>query len=66
VETSTNGSSWKTVAEGQGTPGATTIAFAPIEAKYVRITQTSTAEDGVVWSMQRLRLYRPGTGGATR
>jgi mono/diheme cytochrome c family protein len=66
VETSINGSSWKTVAQGQGTPGATTIVFAPIEAKYVRITQTATAEDGAVWSMQRLRIYRPGTGGATR
>ena len=66
VEMSTNGSSWKTVAEGQGTPGATTIAFAPIEAKFIRISQTATAEDGAVWSMQRFRLYRPGQGGGAR
>ena len=66
VEISTNGSSWKTVAEGQGTPGATTIAFAPMEAKFIRITQTGTAEDGAAWSMQRLRFYRPGQGGGAR
>ena len=63
---STNGSSWKPLPRAQGTPGATTIAFAPIEAKFIRITQTATAEDGAVWSMQRLRLYRPGTGGGSR
>ena len=62
VEVSTNGTAWTPVAEGQGTPGSTTISFAPIRAKYVRITQTATAENASVWSMQRLRLYRPGTG----
>ncbi len=46
-----------------GTPGSTTITFAPVTAKYVRITQTATVEDAPVWSMQRLRLYRPGVGG---
>ena len=45
VEVSTNGTTWTAAAEGQGTPGSTTIAFAPIRAKYVRITLTATAED---------------------
>ena len=66
VEVSTNGTSWTGVAEGDGTPGSTTITFAPTAAKYVRITQTGTVEDATVWSMQRLRLYRPGVGGGTR
>ena len=63
VEVSTNGTAWTQVAEGQGTPGSTNIAFAPTQAKYIRITQTATAEDASAWSMQRLRLYRAGTGG---
>ncbi len=66
VEVSTNGTSWTGVAEGDGTPGSTTITFAPTAAKYVRITQTGAVEDASVWSMQRLRLYRPGVGGGTR
>ena len=47
VEVSTNGTAWTQVAEGQGTPGSTTITFAPAQAKYIRITQTATAEDGL-------------------
>jgi mono/diheme cytochrome c family protein len=60
LDVSVDGAAWTTVAEGTGTPGTTTIAFAPTMAKYIRITQTATAEDAAVWSMQRLRLYRPG------
>ncbi len=60
VEVSTNGSTWTAVAEGQGTPGSTTITFTPIQAKFVRITQTATAENASPWSMQRLRIYQPG------
>lgn len=66
VEVSTNGTTWTAVAEGEGTPGSTTAAFTPTLAKYVRITQTATTENTSVWSMQRLRLYRPGGGGGTR
>jgi hypothetical protein len=43
------------VAEGQGTAGTTTITFAPVEAKFVRIT--TTAADPAPWSMRLLRLY---------
>jgi mono/diheme cytochrome c family protein/glucose/arabinose dehydrogenase len=60
LDVSLNGTAWTTVAEGTGTPGTTTIAFAPTMAKYIRITQTATAEDAAMWSMQRLRVYRPG------
>jgi mono/diheme cytochrome c family protein/glucose/arabinose dehydrogenase len=63
VEVSTDGTAWTQVAEGQGTPGSSTIAFTPTQAKYIRITQTATAETAPAWSMQRLRVYRPGTGG---
>ena len=60
VEVSTNGTTWTTVAEGQGTTGSTTITFTPTAAKYIRITQTDAAENAAPWAMQRLRLYRPG------
>ena len=63
VEVSTNGTAWTEVAAGQGTPGSTTITFTPTQAKYIRITQTATAEAAPAWAMQRLRVYRPGTGG---
>ena len=33
------------------------ITFAPVQAKFVRITQTGTAEPPVNWSIQRLRLF---------
>ena len=45
------------VAEGQGSPGTTTITFAPVSARFVRITQTANATDAPPWSMRLLRLY---------
>jgi len=60
VEVSMDGTSWGTapVATGAGTGAATTIAFAPVRAKFVRITQTATAPaDAPPFTMQRLRLY---------
>jgi mono/diheme cytochrome c family protein/glucose/arabinose dehydrogenase len=66
IDVSLDGSSWSTVAEGSGTPGGTTIAFAPVEARFVRITQTSAIESAPAWSMQRLRLFKPGVTGGTR
>jgi mono/diheme cytochrome c family protein len=35
----------------------TTISFQPAQAKFVRITQTASVENGPVWSIQSLRLY---------
>jgi hypothetical protein len=33
-------------------------SFAPVRAKFVRITQTATpASDAPVWSIQNLRIY---------
>jgi mono/diheme cytochrome c family protein len=66
LEVSTDGSSWKEVAAGAGTAGSTAIAFAPVQARFLRLTQTGSAENAGPWSMQRLRLYRPGTGGGAR
>ena len=59
VEVSTDGTTWNTVAEGQGGGRMTTIAFAPVTARVVRITQTAEVKEAPPWSMERLRLYQP-------
>jgi mono/diheme cytochrome c family protein/glucose/arabinose dehydrogenase len=60
VEISRDGQTWTQVAEGRGGSRTTAISFAPVTARFVRITQTDEARDAPVWSMQRLRLYEPG------
>ena len=56
VQVSMDGTTWgNPVAQGAGTGAATTITFAPVRAKFVRITQTQTAETPV--AIQRLRLF---------
>jgi hypothetical protein len=58
VQVSTDGSTWSApVAHGEGTGADTVVAFAPVNAKFVRITQTGTAADAPPWNVQRLRLY---------
>jgi hypothetical protein len=58
VETSTNGTTWISGAEGTGIGPTTVIAFRPVPARFVRITQTARPADGTpTWSIQQLRLY---------
>jgi mono/diheme cytochrome c family protein len=64
VEVSTDGNSWTEVAQGEGGARTTTIVFAPVTARLVRITQTAGAKDAPPWSMERLRLFQAaGEGG---
>jgi len=67
VETSMDGVSWGTpAATGEGGGVMTAIAFRPVRAKFVRLTQTATANDGASWTVQRLRLYQaPGRPAAS-
>jgi mono/diheme cytochrome c family protein len=58
VETSTNGTAWTMVAEGQGTGSPTIITFKPVQAKFVRLTETASAENAPPLSIQQLRFYR--------
>jgi mono/diheme cytochrome c family protein len=59
VQVSADGKTWSApIAEGQGVPGTTVITFAPVSAKFVRITQTATVSDAPAWSMRLLRLYQ--------
>jgi mono/diheme cytochrome c family protein/glucose/arabinose dehydrogenase len=61
VQVSLDGTTWSApVADGRGTSTSTVIAFAPVNAKFVRITQTAAAEGAPPWSIQRLRLYQAG------
>ncbi|MGC5170665.1 discoidin domain-containing protein [Microbacterium sp. DT81.1] len=52
LELSRNGSTWKTVATGIGTPKATNISFGAQAARYFRLTQTGTAPQW--WSIGEL------------
>jgi hypothetical protein len=58
VAISSDGNSWQQVAEGTGSGPATTVTFNPASAKFVRITLTTSAENGPPWSIQSLKLYR--------
>jgi mono/diheme cytochrome c family protein/glucose/arabinose dehydrogenase len=58
VQVSFDGSSWGSpVAEGEGQTPTTIIRLEPVRAKFIRITQTGTAQDGNAWGIQQIRIY---------
>ena len=58
VQVSSDGSSWgPPVAQGDGQTPTTTISFEPVRAKFIRVTQTGTAENGEAWGIQQVRIY---------
>ena len=62
VQVSMDGTTWGApVAEGKGTGQSSDIAFAPVRAKFIRITQTGSTEGAPPWSIRRLRLFEPGS-----
>ncbi len=59
VQVSTDGAMWSTpVALGAGTVPTTVIPLKPIQAKFIRVTQTGKAADGEFWAIQQVRLYQ--------
>ena len=59
VEVSLDGTAWgKPVAEGRGRDALTYIPFPPTQARFVRITQTGTA-NGLFWSIDELNILQP-------
>jgi mono/diheme cytochrome c family protein/glucose/arabinose dehydrogenase len=63
VEVSMNGTAWGApVAEGTGAPGRTFVSFAPVQARFVRITQTDPAPNAPAWTLANVRLYAAGAG----
>jgi hypothetical protein len=61
VHVSMDGRSWGTpIAKGKGTGTPTIITFRPVQAKYVRITQTEQAPNALPWSVLAFRVYAAG------
>ena len=60
VELSSDGAKWsKPVAEGKGGGPITDIPFAPVKAKFIRITQTGAVQ-GKFWSIAELAVLKSG------
>ena len=59
VQVSMDGTAWsEPVAEGQGQNPTTTIAVKPVQARFVRITQTGTPPTAAAgWAIQRVRIF---------
>jgi mono/diheme cytochrome c family protein/glucose/arabinose dehydrogenase len=60
LQVSMDGTTWSDpLAEGQGQPTTptTVMSFAPVQAKFVRITQTAAVQFNVAWAIQRVRIF---------
>jgi len=58
VQVSLDGATWSApVAQGTGAAGQSVVSFKPVQAKFVRITQTVSDPGTVAWTMLNLRLY---------
>jgi hypothetical protein len=58
VQLSMDGTTWSApVAQGEGNGNNTLISFSPVQARFVRITQTASPENAPAWTIQNLRLY---------
>jgi hypothetical protein len=65
VEVSGDGQHWAgPVAAGEGSGSLTEIAFEPVSAKFIRITQTGSAR-GLYWSIHELQVLRPAASDAS-
>jgi mono/diheme cytochrome c family protein/glucose/arabinose dehydrogenase len=60
IETSMNGTTWFPVAEGAGQGATTIVSFKPVQARFVRLTQTALADNAPPLSIQQLRLFEAG------
>jgi mono/diheme cytochrome c family protein len=59
VQVSTDGKSWSApVAEGKGSPATVVATFRPVQAKFIRVTQTERSESP--WSVLNFRVYAAG------
>ena len=58
VQVSMDGTKWgQPIVEGKGSGTRTLISFKPVQAKFIRITQTDTVENAPNWSISGLRIY---------
>ena len=52
-----DGTSWTSVSDAPGTGAPVVIAFKPVRAKFLKITQTLDIPNGPPWGMNSLILY---------
>jgi hypothetical protein len=58
VQVSSDGTTWgPAVATGTGSTPTTIMTFAPVQTKFVRITQNGRAQGKEQWSIAQIRLY---------
>ena len=61
VQVSTDGKTWSApVAEGKGSPRTSIATFKPVQAKYIRVTQTEKGQNAPAWSVLNFRVYAAG------
>ena len=48
------------VAEGKGSPATTVATFRPVQARFIRVTQTDSGENAPPWSVLNFRVYAVG------
>jgi hypothetical protein len=54
-----DGTSWGApVTQGTGAAPTTVMAFAPSQARFIRITQTGSATRGEQWAIAQVRVYQ--------
>jgi mono/diheme cytochrome c family protein/glucose/arabinose dehydrogenase len=59
VQASSDGTTWGApLAQGSGQTPTTVVAFAPVSAKFIRITQTGSASNGELWAIQQVRVFQ--------
>ncbi len=61
IQLSMDGNTWGApVAQGAGSSATTIATFRPVQAKFVKVTQTGSAEDAPAWSVLNFRVYAAG------
>ena len=60
VQISGDGMTWsESIAQGPGATPTTVIVFAPVQTKFIRITQTGSSQNQL-WGVQQVRIYQSG------
>jgi hypothetical protein len=53
-----DGTTWGApIAQGPGATPTTVIAFTPVQARFIRLTQTGTAAATEQWAIGQIRVY---------
>ena len=56
-----DGKSWSApLAQGEGSPATAIATFKPVQARFIRVTQTGQEEDAPAWSVLNFKIYAAG------